>query len=266
MCEPGEPIPTAGEDKDQTQGTWPDRERRRAGMLRTLARLSIGGTLLAVEALTDRLRQLEQEPVQDLPEQGQMESVLIPTDEWETTVGNATERPARHIALGFALGSQSRLSRAGATLQRAESAAQTTMDRALNPLRTSRILAPIRGRIQTLVERGQAEVTRWAELGRAEEALSRQLAQTALNQVAESAVDELAESPRIHILIQGFVQEQSLSLTDATIEEMRERTVTGDIRLERFLRSRLGRQPRESLPAPTSTVDKPAQPETRGRE
>lgn len=258
MCEPGEPIPTAGEGEDQTQETRPDRERRRAGMLRTLARLSIGGTLLAVEALTDRLRQLEQEAVQGLPEQGQMESVLIPADEWETTVGVATERPARHIALGFALVSQSRLGRAG-------SAARTTMDRALNPLRTSRILAPIRGRFQTLAERGQAEVTRWAELGRAEEALSRQLAQTALNQVAESAVDELAESPRIHVLIQGFVQEQSLSLTDATIEEMRERTVTGDIRLERFLRSRLGRQPRESLPAPTSTVDKPAQPETKGR-
>ena len=108
-------------------------------------------------------------------------------------------------------------------------------------------------------------MTRWAELGRAEEALSRQLAQTALNQVAESAVDELAESPRIHVLIQGFVQEQSLSLTDATIEEMRERTVTADIRLERYLRSRLGRQSRESLPAPTSTVDKPTQPETKGR-
>jgi RNase P/RNase MRP subunit p30 len=106
-------------------------------------------------------------------------------------------------------------------------------------------------------------VTRWAELGRAEEALSRQLAQTALNQVAKSAVDEVAESPRVHVLIKGFVQEQSLGLTDVAIEEIRERTVTGDIRLERFLRP--GRQPRESLPAPTSTVDKPAQPETKGR-
>ena len=265
MCEPGELIPTAGEGDDQTPETRPDRERRPVGILRALARLSIGGTLLAVEALTDRLQQLEQGPVQGLPEQGQMESVLIPTDEWETTVGDATERPARHIALGFALVSQSRLSRAGATLRRAESAARTTTDRALNPLRTSRILAPVRGRFQTLVERGQAQVTRWSELGRAEEALSRQLAQRALNQVAESAVDELAESPRIHVLIQGFVQEQSLGLTDAAIEEIRERTVTGDFGLERFLRSRLGRQPRESLPAPTSTVDKPAQPETKGR-
>jgi len=266
MADFGEPIPSLDEVINHKDEAPSERARRRAGTLRTLARLSLGGALLALDVLNDRLQQLEQEPVPALPEPRDLESVLIPAEEWETTRGHEVEHKPRHVLLGFSLAAGSRLSRmGGAILRRGERVLGTTMDLALNPLRTSRVLSPVRGRFERLVERGQAEVTRWRELGRAEEARSRALAQTAMIQLVDSSVDAVAEDPRFQVFIQEVVEEQGMGLVDEAIEEVRERTVTGDYLLERFVRARLGRPPRESLPAPTSIIQELTRHKAKGR-
>jgi hypothetical protein len=259
-------IPAADAVIETPDEVQPQRGERRAGTLRTLVRLSLGGTLLAIEALTDRLRQLEQEPTQTVPEPRDLESVLIPADEWETALRQEMKQSPRHVVLGLTLATQSRLSQTGGAILRSGGrVVGKTVDLALSPLRTSRLLSPARGRFETLVGRGQAEVSRWGELGRAEEARSRALAQTALDQLVEGSMDAVVEDSRIQVFMQEVVQEQSMGLVDEAIEEVRERTISGDYLLERFVRSRLRRPPREALPAPTQIIDKVAMPKTKGQ-
>ena len=61
----------------------------------------------------------------------------------------------------------------------------------------------------------------------------------------------MSSDPRTQKIVQEIIQQQSLGMADEAIEEMRERTVTGDFLLERPVRSILRRRPRESVPAST---------------
>jgi len=246
---------------------------RRYGRLGTLARLSLGAGLLAVEALgiwldqwADWLEQSEQEPSPALPEEASAESVLIPAAEWETIPNQPPEPSAGHALLGLILATQDSLSQAGSHLRHAQHRAGRRMGRAAQLLQDSRALAPVKGRFQTLVERGQAEVARWREAGRAEEARSRALAQAAFAQLVDTSMDLVVEDPRMQVFIQEVVQEQSRGMLDEVIEETRERTVSSDMLLERKVRAWLRRPPRESLPVPTAIIAKLAKPKARGRE
>lgn len=267
MSDVSEPVLRVIEAEGQASEARAVEERQPAGMLRTLARLCLGATLLAVEVVTDQLRKLEeQSAAQPLPPERSIQSVLIPADQWETTLRNEREGSPRHILLGLMLDTQSRLSStAGAILRRGEYVAGRTLGIAVKPLRTSRVLSPVRVRFEGLVERGQAEVNRWQKLGQAEEARSRALAQSALTRLVDGSVDVIAENSRIQVFIQEIVEEQGLGLVDEAIEEVRERTVTGDMLLERFVRSHLRRPPRESLPAPTEIIHTLPRPGTKSR-
>lgn len=236
--------------RSQTKVTPPASRRRGRGRLRTLARLSLGGMLLAMDTLTDQLQQWAEKDTQPPPDQPPAESVLKPMHEWETVLNNTSRKSGRYALIGFISDSQARLKQGGEILRRAGQTAENVIDFAAKPLRTSRVLTPVRSGFQTLLERGEAQVAHWVKLGRAEEARSRALAQTALHQLIDESMDELAENPRVQILIQEVVQTQSLGLADEVVEEIRERTVTADLILERLVRLRFGRPPRESLPAP----------------
>ena len=64
----------------------------------------------------------------------------------------------------------------------------------------------------------------------------------------------VSSDPRTQKIVQEIIQQQSLGMADEAIEEVRERTVTGDMLLERPVRSLLRRSPRESLPAPIELI------------
>ena len=81
MSEASEPVLRVIEAPDQPVEVQTDEEKSQGGRLRSLARLSLGATLLAVEALSTGLQQVEQEQVQTVPEERPIESVLIPADE-----------------------------------------------------------------------------------------------------------------------------------------------------------------------------------------
>jgi hypothetical protein len=235
--------------QDQTVEVGTDEEPPRGGRLGTLARLSLGTALLAVEALSAGFQQVEQESIQSAPEERPIESVLIPAEEWDTALKHGTGRPSRQVVLGFALDTQSRLSRTAKGILRQGDRVIGTVDRALNPVLSSKALSPVRGPFESLVERGQAQVDHWQELGRAEEARSRALAQDATEQLIDTTVNTVSGDPRTQKIVQVIIQQQSLGMLDEAIEEVRERTVTGDMLLERPVRSILRRRPRESVPA-----------------
>jgi uncharacterized RDD family membrane protein YckC len=88
------------------------------------------------------------------------------------------------------------------------------------------------------------------EVGRIEDIRNRSAAQSAISQLADDSMDEIIASPRIQMFIQEIVEAQSMGILDEGIEEMRERTVTADLLLERPVRSLFRRPPRSRVPPP----------------
>lgn len=258
------PIPPVDDAVDPVVETQPEEEEYRGSALRGLARLSLGTAVMAVEAATDWLRQLDQEPVQARPKPRDAESVLIPAEEWETTLGHEMGQPPRYLLVGMTLAARSRLGQAVTNLRRGADTLGSAFEAVTGPLRTSRVLSPARGGFEDLVERGQSRVTRWREMGRAEEARGRVLAQNALDQLIDDTADAVTGDPRFEALIQKVIAEQSMGLAAEAIEEVRERTITGDILVERPVRALLRRRSRESLPASTEIVKNLPKPIKRG--
>jgi hypothetical protein len=135
----------------------------------------------------------------------------------------------------------------------------------MSPVLGSRVFSPVRVPFESLVERGQAQVNYWRELGRAEEAFSRALAQDTAEQLIDTTVDTVGSDPRIQGIVLDIIQQQGMGIADEAVEEVRERTVSGDMLLERPVRSVLRRRPRESLPAPTEMIRNLPKPSAKGR-
>lgn len=258
------PIPPVNEADHSTAETRPKEEEHRASALRGLARLSLGATVIAVEAATDWLRQLDQEKSQAPPKKRDAESVLIPAEEWETTLGHEMDRPPRYVLVGMTLAAQSRLGSMATSLRGGADALGSAFQAVTSPLRTSRFLSPARGGFEDLVEQGQSRVTRWREMGRAEEVRGRLMAQNALDQLIDDTADAVTGDPRFEALIQKVIAEQSMGMATEAMEEVRERTITGDILVERPVRALLRRRRRESLPAPTELIKNLPKPIKRG--
>jgi hypothetical protein len=254
MSDASESVLTVIETQDQTSEERTTEEKPQDGRLRTLARLSLGATLLAVEALSTGLQQVEGEASQTTPEERPIESVLIPAEEWDMALRHELESPPRQVALGFVLDTQSRVRRTTRAILRQGNRVVGTVDRALSPVLSSRALSPARGPFESLVERGQAQVKHWRDLGRAEEARSRALVQDATEQLIDTSVDTVSSDPRTQKIVQEIIQQQGLGMADEAIEEVRERTITGDMLLERPVRSILRRPPRQSVPASTELI------------
>jgi hypothetical protein len=255
MSDPNETVLRVIEAQEQPGEVMTIEEKPEGERLGTLVRLSLGAALLAVEALSSGLRQVEeQEASPAVPEERPIESVLIPAEEWDTALRHELESPPRQVALGFALDTRSRLTRTVRAILRQGNRVVGTVDRALGPALGSRVLSPARGPFERLVERGQAQVQHWRDLGRAEEARSRTLIQNVAEQAIDTTVDTVSSDPRTKKIVQDIIQQQSLGMADEAIEEVRERTVTGDMLLERPVRSILRRRPRESVPASAEII------------
>jgi hypothetical protein len=168
----------------------------------------------------------------------------------------------------------------------------------LDPLLRSRVLDPVRVPSEYLLERGAQELERWAKIGRVEEhrsrELTRRLMMTPVEDIvaylranpelerlvqtqAQSLLDELADDPRLSTVIQAqgdryvdhlhehpeavqeLVRGQSMGLAEEVANSVRQRTVSADTLLEKFVRTLLRRRPRRDLPGPPEEVQEQAQ-------
>jgi uncharacterized RDD family membrane protein YckC len=213
----------------------------------TLSQLAIGSALLAADVVGDRLDNLEAEP---LPPERPPEEVLIPRSEWGRAFGESGGTSARYLTLGVMSNARSRAGRSAGFLWRASDRAGRALDGLLRPFTHSRLLRPFRNSFDTLEDRGRSQVDNWIDVGRSEDVRNRTVAQSAINQVAGESMDEIIANPRIQLFIQEIVEAQSLGIVDEGIEEMRERTVTADMVLERPVRSLFRRAPRSDIPPP----------------
>jgi hypothetical protein len=200
---------------------------------------------------------------------------------------------ARQALIGLLFEAYGAASRGASTAGRVAATAGRFWASVLGPVARTRTLAPVRLPYDLLVEIGSRELHRWARIGRAEEERSREVVgritripvddivaylrdnpevEELVRRQAESLIDNLAGDPRLadvireqgdryveHLqenseAIRALVQSQSAGLASEVADSVRERTVTADTLLERFVRSVLRRKPREELDGPPPEV------------
>ncbi len=221
----------------------------------SLTRLAIGGFLLANDELQRQMRVWEQETARLLDEAQRSRT--------STPLTRHNERPlalppppagtspddVRYALIGLLFETQARLA-PRQRAQRQDTPIDVLAEQLTHAAHTSHALAPLVQQLETLANRGEAEVQRWIEIGRSEERYSRELVQTAARSTVQTSIHEVVQNPEVHEL----VQQQGAGLRDEIIEELRERAVTLDTLAERFTRRLFARPQRETLPEPPEEV------------
>jgi hypothetical protein len=224
--------------------------------VRSLTRLVVGGAILGIEELMDRLetweREIDQQPVETIAD----ETVLYETGDNTTSVVTTGTRHAddsrdiRHILVGFIFDSQSRMERRLAELNRFERRASRKVLSPFQSLGDNRFGSYITNRFDQLVRRGESELTRLAEIGKIEEHHSRKLALTATTETVDSTIDYLTDNEEL----QELIASQGVGIAGEALEEVRERSVSADDYFESVIRALLRRKPRERWEAPSQDV------------
>lgn len=217
----------------------------------TLSRLLVGSALLGWDVMMTALQAEDADLAGEESTQSEEPADVSPTGAPD---GEADAR-ARQALIGLVFDTGERAVRSGGSAVGV--AARTT--RALTGPAArwagrSRLLAPARRRYESLVERGESELERWVERGRAEEARSRALLQTALIQTVDTSMDYVIDNPKV----QELVAEQSTSVAQEVVEELRERAVSMDLLVERLVGWVL-RRPHRRTQAPVVIVAGPVE-------
>ncbi|HET6444409.1 MAG TPA: RDD family protein [candidate division Zixibacteria bacterium] len=213
-------------------------------------RVSLGSALLAMDALNERLELVEDAEDQAVQEPRNLDSVLVPEGEWEERFGQAPGLAARHLALGVAIDTRTKVGKGLGFLNSVGNTTVRALDFVFEPITSSRFFRPVKKRFYSSVNRGQNQVNYWMNIGRAEEVRSRHMAETALTNVVDESMDELVDNLRVQEFVQEMLAAQSLGMIDEAIEEIRERAVSSDAFFEIPFRRLFRRGPRRSIPGP----------------
>jgi hypothetical protein len=256
-----------------------DRSQKKSNPLRTFTHLMVGSAILGLDELQRQLQSWEHaanqaysremqtrgtatsqpEPRPAPVQPGTPGEVAAVEQRPGSTQQTLPQQPAptdtpvenlRYALIGLLFESQSRLEEGITTLSRVDQELGNVATALTRPLQRNPLLAPAQRRFNSYAARGEAEVSRWIERGRQEEARSRILTETAAQLTFESSVHQIAINPEV----QELVQKQGTGLAGEVIEEVRERAVSADTLVERVARSLLGRTPREQLPEPPAAV------------
>ena len=124
---------------------------------------------------------------------------------------------------------------------------------------------PLRERLDDMRFRAMETVDRWADRGWAEEQQGRRMAQQATAGVIDELLDYMAQNPEVRHLI----EEQGMGMAETAVDEVRERTASADMWIERIAHNLLHRpvsgplaRPADGAetPAPATEADAPAAP------
>lgn len=162
----------------------------------------------------------------------------------------------RYAAIGMLFDIQEQTNQNLKILKRGSKILLRLTEGVLSPLSTSSLLNPFRKKLNSLVVRGENEVNRWINIGRAEESHSRNLALKVQDDFINGWIKYLTGNEEIV----GLVEMQSASLATEVVEEIRERTVSADSYLEGITRAMLHRVPRPALPEPPPQIRMRASP------
>jgi len=225
-------------------------ETRTAANSGVLTRVSLGSALLAIDALNERLEQADAAEEHLNLEPRSLDSVLVSEDEWNERFGQAPGLAARHLAIGVAIDTRSKVSRGLGFLNNVGNTTVRALEIVFDPIIRSRLFRPVKKRLDSAVAKGEGHVNFWMNLGRAEDVRSRGMAESTLNQVVDQSMDEIVDNLRVQEFVQEMLAAQSLGIIDEAIEEIRERAVSSDAFFEQPFRRLFRRVPRRTIPGP----------------
>jgi len=165
-----------------------------------------------------------------------------------------------------------------------------TVENAIDPLTDNFLMRPVKNRYLEIKTQADETLQRWFELGRSEDPQARAIARATTNQIIDRVVEHLESSDSTEALVrtqadayiqfmlenpdlantlveaqadqylqhvqenpelmQALIQDQSLGMAAELMDEVRERTVTADTIIERFVRGIFRKQPRTSETSP----------------
>ncbi len=214
------------------------------------SQVTLGSVLIALDKATTGMEQArEMVQAEGIPERTP-QSVLVPMNEWEEQFGVSTDLTARYLAIGMMVDAKEKAGSIGKIASRFGKIISASFSLLWRPFNKSWPFSSMTSGFNKAVERGDSQVKQWITKGRQADAHSRTLAQAALSQLADDAMDGMVENERIQRFIQEIVSAQSMGIVDEAIEEIRERTLSSDIFIERPLRRFLRRPERDEVPRP----------------
>ena len=223
-----------GGDDNKTIKIIPSKGRvPRVGTIRMVMRLMLGSAVIGREEMLRRFQEKQNEV-----------SISASALNEVTPIESETDR-LRYATIGAIARSSNTFQRGASTVGRLANRTFGLFSRSVSPVTESRLMSPLRRRYQRYVDQGEKIVGGWVAAGRREEYLGRQLAQDAVIESIEEALDYLAVSPEMDEL----VQQQSTDLVEDVFDDVEERTSrTGMILVDWFSGMALRR--------PRSKVDK----------
>lgn len=231
-------IPSSSGSPTETTTARSSRDER-FDAAAALLRLLVGSALVGTRELRLRLEQWQQ----TIPDPALTQAAAPRTI--------STSDALRHTLMGMMFETESRMRRRfaniGRRLARASQEANRFYTTAMSDMRYTP-LDPLRARVEELVYRATMTMDRWADRGRMEEQQSRDMAQEAVVSVIDEVLDYMARNPEVRQLI----EQQGMSMADTAVGEVRERTATADMWIERIARSLLHRPASEETAQPAA--------------
>jgi hypothetical protein len=218
--------------------------------LRSTTRLLVGLALIGGDELLKRLQLLEHD-LDALPLDPAEMAARIRT----SPTGQHVPDDIRHALIGLAFEAQDQVR---VQTPRLLAAADQIISDVTRPAQGILNRIPIVGSLSkslglqydTLQKRGEDRLQRWIAIGQREEARSRMLADQTYNRIVDDFIDYLGDKPEVQALIAG----QTTGLAGEVLNEVRERTVSGDSFLEGIVRAVLRKAPRAELPPPSTEI------------
>ena len=128
-----------------------------------------------------------------------------------------------------------------------------TVDAANWPLDHIFLFRPLRYGRDRIAEAANQQIDRWVEAGRALDTGSRAVAEVSLGRAAQDSVDVVTVEPHVQALIQEIVAAQGTGMTKEILKEVREHSVSLDMRIDRAWATLRGR-PKPGIAKPDFAV------------
>ena len=219
-----------------------------------VSNLALGSLLMAIEALDDWVDRNVPSQAQALEQRAKGQGALLPQSEWEATYGRPEEDRLRLAAMGAAMSASNRAVRATRSVLRAGDQA---LDAARWPLDHIFLLSPLRHGVDRLAEAGNQQIERWAEAGRTLDTGTRAVAEVSLGRAAQDSVGLMTGGePHVQVLVQEIITGQGTSITKVLIEELREHSLSLDLRVDKVWAS-LRRRPNPEIATPDFALSIP---------
>jgi len=218
-----------------------------------VSNLALGSLLMAIEALDDWVDRNVPSQAQALEQRAKGQGALLPQSEWEATYGRPETDRSRLAAMGLAASASTRAAKATRSVLRAGNLAA---EAARWPLDHIFLFSPLRHGVDRLAEAGNQQIDRWVEVGRTLDTGTRAVAEVSLGRAAQDSVGLMTVEPHVQVLIQEIIGAQGTSITKEIIDELREHSVSLDMRVDRVWAT-LRRRPSPEIAMPDFAVSIP---------